>query len=99
MSDEDNGGGERNLFLFDCEIWLPVSSLSSGEADNTGRWVGLVGPEISTGGAREPCDNWGSVSCDMMMEQNAAARMSLAVRTGLALIVSQYDYIKTIDNE
>lgn len=66
MSEEDNGGGERNLVLFDCEAWLSGATLSSGEGDRLARCFGSAGPEISTGGASDPCDDWGSVSCDMV---------------------------------
>lgn len=74
MSDEDNGGGERNLVLFDCETWLPAPALSSGDAERLADWVGLTGPDISTGGARDPCEDWGSVSCDMVERASIVAR-------------------------
>lgn len=56
MSDEESGGGEVNLPLLDCEMWLPAPTLNSGDPERLARWVGLTGPEISTGGASEPCE-------------------------------------------
>lgn len=71
MSDDDNGGG---VVLFDCETWLRAPTLNSGEAERLARWFGLAGPDISTGGARDPCESWGSVSCDMMEQRRIVAR-------------------------
>lgn len=53
MSDEVNKGGELNLFVSRCELCLSARTLSSGDADRLGRWLGVAGPAISTGGARE----------------------------------------------
>lgn len=62
MSDEDTGGGEKKLALSDCSTGLPGIERRSGEAEKAVRRTGVLGAEISAGGAREVCESWGSVS-------------------------------------
>lgn len=66
ISDDDSDGGEKNFPLSEREVWLSALTLISGEAERLVRRVGLTGPEISAGGAREHCESWSSGSRGMI---------------------------------
>lgn len=67
MSEDESGGGETNLLFSCCDACVAAATrLSTGEAERLARWTGEVGPAISAGGAREPCERRRSLSCDML---------------------------------
>lgn len=58
ISDEETGGGEQKLlFLSDGAALQSLACRRSGEAERMERRGGVLGMVISTGGAKEACDN------------------------------------------